>query len=257
MINHIWIIKDSGENLFHKDFETSMTLDENLISGLFIALNTFAKESGKGAIDSLILKDAKFIYMNFGSIFVVLGCDRSDEIDMMKEIMNFIGTKFIEKYGNLEDWDNTVDRFRTFADILGAELTPKLEREQIQKPPIIEPQLTRDELILQEYETVANEFTCEKIKGAASNIYVFLSRSLNEHFTININFKDFPEKPKVRFPRGLIKLVGKPEEALLTLANWNEKNPAKIVEIVRELESYLLKSSLIERDNTKIILNKS
>ena len=140
MINYIWIIKDSGENLFYKTFGSTILLDESLISGLFMALNLFVKESGKGAIDYLVLKDEKFIYKNFGPIFLVLGCDRSDKIEKIKEIMVSIGNRFLEKFGPLEKWNGEVKTFHQFSNILNSEFkfedlsifeSPQLSREEI------------------------------------------------------------------------------------------------------------------------------
>ena len=251
MINYIWIIKDSGENLFYKNFGKSpIQLDENLISGLFVALNNFAKESGKGAIDSLILKDAKFIYMNFGPIFVVIGCDRSDEIDTMRDIMSQIGTRFLKEYKDLENWDGNVKMFRPFSDILDTEF--KFEPSTT----IQAPQLSREELIIQEFKDVVAEFPCDMIKNTASNINVFLSRSLEEHFIVNINFKNYPEKPKISFPKDLKKILGKPDDALLTIANWNSEFPPKIIEVLRELESYIIQSRQEVNYSPTIILDK-
>jgi hypothetical protein len=216
-----------------------------------MALNNFAKESGKGAIDSLILKEAKFIYMNFEPIFVVLGCERTDEIDTMKERLNIIGTLFINTYGNLENWDGEVRKFRSFSEILDKELKPEYT------PITIAPKLSKEELIIREYDDVSAEFTCEIIKNEKSKINVFLSRSLEEHFIVNIDFKEFPEKPKIKFPKELKKLLGKPEDALLTFANWNPENPAKIVEILRELEHHLIKSTQKNDYSTRIIVDKN
>ncbi len=122
MIHNIWIIRNSGENLYYKDFgEVKSRISQDLLSGFFIAIDNFAKASGKGAIDSLVLKDAKFVYMNFGTIFVVLGCDRTDEIVMMKDIMNSIGNRFLEEFGNLDGWDGKINRFVNFSNILETE----------------------------------------------------------------------------------------------------------------------------------------
>ncbi len=143
MINNIWIIKNSGENLFHKNFGNStIQMGEDLISGFFIALDTFAKESGKGEIDSISLKDAKFIYMNFGEILIVAGCERSDEISQMREYMSAVGNKFLKIFGNLENWDLDIDRFQPFSGILDMEFkyedwikyqTPELSKKEIKE----------------------------------------------------------------------------------------------------------------------------
>ena len=218
-----------------------MKLDENLISGLFIALNNFAKESGKGAIDSLILKDAKFIYMNFEHIFVVVGCDRADEIDTMKSNMDYIGNRFLEEFGDLENWDGNVRMFRVFADILDKEL--KFDTSITPRPQY----LSKEEMIIREYKGICSEFPCEMLKNTSSNINIFLSRNLEEHFVVNINFKDYPDRPKIKFPKELKKILGKPEEALLTIANWNSDTPPRILEVLRELETYLVQSKQNQR----------
>ncbi len=98
-----------------------MKLDQHLISGLFTALNIFAKESGKGAIDSLTLKEAKFIYENFGPIFVVFGCDPSDSVEKVKEIIGPIGNRFVKEFGEIKDWDGETKNFHAFSDILDSE----------------------------------------------------------------------------------------------------------------------------------------
>ena len=74
---------------------------------------------------------------------------------------------------------------------------------------------------------------------------------------MNINFKDYPEKPKIKFPKELKKIMGKPEDALLTFANWNPENPAKILEILRELEHHLIKSTKKDDYSTQIIVDKN
>ena len=141
MINYIWIIKITGENLFYKNFgKSKIGMDEDLISGFFVALNNFARESAKGAIDSLILKNAKFIYMNFGSIFVVIGCDRSDKIEKIKEIMVSIGNRFLEKHGAIENWNGDVAPFSQFSNILDTEFN--FEDSSI----LQSPQLSRGEI---------------------------------------------------------------------------------------------------------------
>ncbi|NVM04336.1 MAG: GTP-binding protein [Candidatus Helarchaeota archaeon] len=130
MINSIWIIKNSGQNLFYKNFnDTTSNIDKDLLSGFFVAIDNFANESGKGKIDSLILKDAKFIYMSLESIFIVLGCDPFEEIYGLRDIMADIGKLFLKKYGNLENWDGDLSKFRDFSYILDNEF--KFEKSGI------------------------------------------------------------------------------------------------------------------------------
>ena len=157
--------------------------------------------------------------------------------------MDKIGNRFIEEYGTLEDWDNNVDPFRSFAGILKELFRPKDEVKP-QANPMQQHvrQLTREQIIEREYEFLCTEFTCELVKEQKYNLEIFISRNLEEHFIVSVNYKDYPERPKVKYPRGIKKLIGKPEEGLLTLANWNEENPPHIVEILRELEAYILKA---------------
>ncbi|MHA1405745.1 MAG: hypothetical protein ACTSSI_18435 [Candidatus Helarchaeota archaeon] len=110
MIRNLWIILESGANLFQKNFGDKTTLDESLISGLFLALTNFAKSSGAGDIDSglflaltnfakssgagdidsINLKKVKFIYQHAGQIIVVLGIDAEDDSEAIKKHLDEI-----------------------------------------------------------------------------------------------------------------------------------------------------------------------
>ena len=246
LINNIWIIKESGENLYTRSFGLGESresgLDENLISGLFIAVSSFAKSAGKDEMVSLAMKNKKFLFLNKGEIFIVLGIAKDADEEILKNNLNKIGDLFIGQYKDtLENWDGNVRIFKGFTDVLDRELQSLEIKEEIIKPmeEIEKQKLEKgmSEIILIESKEISMEYPTEIIKDNPAHIKVFLSKSLTEHYTLEIDFSRYPEKPDVKFG-DIKKILG--ENPSLILENWNAENPPKICEFVRELESYLL-----------------
>ncbi|HUX99687.1 MAG TPA: hypothetical protein VMV49_09050 [Candidatus Deferrimicrobium sp.] len=87
-------------------------------------------------------------------------------------------------------------------------------------------------LILQEYSTDYNE-------DKPADIKIYLSITPEIHYSIQINFETYPEKPKLILPSQLHEDLGEPESLLHVLHNWNPQNPSHVVEIIHELEEFL------------------
>ena len=239
MINNIWIIKDSGQNLYTRTFTTGESgLDENLITGLFMAVASFAESAGKDEMDSIGMKNKKFLFQNKGEILIVIGTGKDVDEKPLFQQLNLIGDLFLEEFKDvLIDWDGNVAPFKRFKDVLDKELTKdSADVEQESKEP--EEELIKVEKgILDESRDVSNEFPTEILENNPAHIKVFLSKSITEHYTLEIDFRKFPEKPIVFFGE-ILKVLG--ENPSLILDNWNADNPPKICEFVREIESYLL-----------------
>ncbi len=240
LINNIWIIKDSGQNLYTRTFTSSESgLDETLITGLFMAVASFAESAGKDEMDSIGMKNKKFLFQNKGEILIVLGIDKDTDEEPLKKQLNSIGDLFLEEFKTeLIDWDGNVAPFKRFKDVLDKELAKEIIKEPIEiEKPLGDDLIKVDRVILDESREVSNEFPTEILNNNPAHINVFLSKSITEHYTLEIDFSNFPEKPKVIFGE-IIKVLG--ENPSLILENWNSKNPPKICEFVREIESYLL-----------------
>ncbi|MHA1230855.1 MAG: hypothetical protein ACTSRP_23885 [Candidatus Helarchaeota archaeon] len=78
------------------------------------------------------------------------------------------------------------------------------------------------------------------------NIYeakVYLSITLDKHFIFTINFKDYPQRPIISVPDGVIEKFGTKEQFLQKIPsyiNWNSNNPKHIYELVGEIEYTLI-----------------
>ncbi|MHA1798284.1 MAG: hypothetical protein ACTSVY_07515 [Candidatus Helarchaeota archaeon] len=242
MINNIWIIKESGQNLYTRTFsESDSGLDENLISGLFMAVSSFAKSAGKDEMDSLGMKNKKFLFLNKGEIFIVIGVEKDADEERLKNELSTIGDLFLKEFKDiLKDWDGNVGQFKRFTNILDAELetfNKKKESEESDEKITSKKESKLDERILNESKEVSMEFPTEILDENPAHIKVFLSKSLTEHYTLEIDFSNYPERPKVEFG-DIKKVLG--DNPSLILENWNSKNPPMICEFVREIESYLL-----------------
>ncbi|MHC1591502.1 MAG: hypothetical protein ACXQS8_05410 [Candidatus Helarchaeales archaeon] len=247
MIRNLWIILESGVSLFQKNFGDETKLDENLISGLFLALTNFAKSAGAGDLDSINLKKIKFIYQHAGEIIVVLGADPDDDSEAIKEQLDRISKEFLKRYQkDLENWDGELARFRAFSEFIDewhATFKEQHEPKEIEEKDgikeVSEELKVEEDIVESEAKDLFMEYPTETIEYP-HDFKVFISKSLTEHYVIEIDFKNYPERPKIAFPPKLEKMLGPPHEALLTIGNWNRENPPKIVEVFRELESYII-----------------
>jgi len=239
MINNIWIIKDSGQNLFTRTYTSGESgLDHALITGLFMAVASFAETAGKDEMDSIGMKNKKFLFQNKGKILIVVGTSKDADEKPIQKQLNSIGDLFLEEFKeNLIDWDGNVVPFKRFKDVLDEKLAKDKTEEEPDDQKPEEKLIDVEKGILDESRDVSNEFPTEILNNNPAHIKVFLSKSITEHYTLEIDFSKFPEKPKVIFGE-IIKVLG--ENPSLILDNWNVDNPPKICEFVREVESYLL-----------------
>ncbi|MHA1405744.1 MAG: hypothetical protein ACTSSI_18430 [Candidatus Helarchaeota archaeon] len=138
----------------------------------------------------------------------------------------------INEYGkDLENWDGELARFRSFTSFVDKWLQ-SIEGTESTKAMSSETAGTETTEDKTKIETEASDLFFEyptESMDSPSHFKVFISKSLTEHYIIEIDFRDYPEKPLIKFPPKLEKMLGPPGDALLTIGNWNPKNPPKIV----------------------------
>ncbi|MHA1277861.1 MAG: hypothetical protein ACTSQI_08425 [Candidatus Helarchaeota archaeon] len=88
------------------------------------------------------------------------------------------------------------------------------------------------DIILQEYSADYND----EIPGI---MQIYLSITPQIHYTIQIDFKNYPEIPKVTLPPSLRKDLGEPNLFLSSLRKWNSQASPHVIELIRELEEFL------------------
>jgi ubiquitin-protein ligase len=104
-----------------------------------------------------------------------------------------------------------------------------------------------------ELALLQNEYAFDQKGSNPAEVIVYLTLTLTKTFIITINFSNYPKCPMISFPTNLQKMMGDPNKSLKTLKSWNEKKPAHIVEIFRELETKLFSIKDVEKQVQKII----
>jgi hypothetical protein len=102
-------------------------------------------------------------------------------------------------------------------------------------------EIKKDAHIADEANKLLFEFQTE-FSDLISKPKIYLSASVDDHFIFEIDFTNYPQKPKLTSPVQLQKLFEVPfdtKSSLLT--NWSPQKPVHIVEIFYEIESILMK----------------
>ncbi len=86
-----------------------------------------------------------------------------------------------------------------------------------------------------ELNIITTKYNVKSIEGKKYHIRIFYQVENWVNFDLEIDFRDYPQKPKIMIPAGLINVVGLPE-TLGTIQSWDVDNPNHIIEIVKEIE---------------------
>ena len=118
LIHNIYILKKTGESLIH-GYYGSIEVDETLITGFLSAISTFAEEIGAESVESLVMKNMKFVYATDAStpdpLIFAICVDREEEPSKIENILLKIREKFVSGHkSDLADWDGDVNVFVPF-----------------------------------------------------------------------------------------------------------------------------------------------
>lgn len=145
----------------------------------------------------------------------------------------------------------TLEEFKSKKEVLENQLREILEQiSKYKEKGTVETK--RDAFLADEANRLMYEFQTE-FQELISKPTVYLSASVEDHFTFNIDFSNYPDRPTVTFPSMLQKLFSVPIDTKFDiLTNWNPQNPPHITEIFYEIERLLLnifKSDEIQETN--------
>jgi small GTP-binding protein len=98
MIHGAYILRRSdGSILFHKAFGDEK-LDEVLVSGFLVAVSKFSSELGSGEMDSIIMKNLKFVYGAFEDTMIIFYVDHDDDDQFVREDIRKIASQFLWQF---------------------------------------------------------------------------------------------------------------------------------------------------------------
>ncbi|MFX0095462.1 MAG: hypothetical protein ACFFBD_27245, partial [Candidatus Hodarchaeota archaeon] len=108
IIKDLWIIGNSGVCLYHyhalfSDYE----IDQKLFSGFVAALSLFSTSLAGKNIDFLKMKDDEMYFVSFANIIIISIMNTSGgEQYVIKQILNYIGEKFLEEREKFPEQSN-------------------------------------------------------------------------------------------------------------------------------------------------------
>ncbi len=134
----------------------------------------------------------------------------------------------------------TLDKFREKKDILENILRGILDKISQYKDKGT-PEQKIDAGIAEQANKLMYEFQTDFLEKI-SRAKVYISASLDDHFIFDIDFSNYPGKPKLIDPEIIRKKISilPLETKIPLLTNWNSANPSNIVEIFYDVERILL-----------------
>ncbi|NHJ03329.1 MAG: hypothetical protein EAX90_00745 [Candidatus Heimdallarchaeota archaeon] len=130
MIQALWIITDTGQCIFSHKY-IKMDLEDQLISGLLTAFQSFSSESGIGGVQQIGGEDNQFVYgIQTGKILVAALADKKDNAQLVEKLMNKISISFQDKYSIYLTDEMYIDLnvFNGFENNIDEILFPKIYR---------------------------------------------------------------------------------------------------------------------------------
>ncbi|MBS7248292.1 MAG: hypothetical protein QXN15_04165 [Candidatus Jordarchaeales archaeon] len=122
MIHNVYIMRRSGECLISRKYG-SLEADDDLVTGFLSAILNFGEQIDGERVESIVMGNKKFVYTAMNDIIFIAYADKDDPV---KESLELIGQKFMEKYGEaLREWkgDKSIfeDFMKTMDEVLGEE----------------------------------------------------------------------------------------------------------------------------------------
>jgi signal recognition particle receptor subunit beta len=100
MIRGTYVLrKNDGTILFHRAYSQEK-LDEVLTSGFLVAVSRFSSELGSGEIDSIVMKNLKFVYGAFENIMIIFYVDRDDDDQFVREDIRKVASQFLWQFAD-------------------------------------------------------------------------------------------------------------------------------------------------------------
>ncbi len=114
MIENFWVITKAGILIYSKSY-LNLGVCNELLAGFLSAIGSFAQESTKSEIKSILMKDKKFSYTIDANLIFVISTQISDNNILIQDLLCKIKDNFLKKYSKeITNFDGNVDRFKLF-----------------------------------------------------------------------------------------------------------------------------------------------
>lgn len=118
---------------------------------------------------------------------------------------------------------------------------------------IMDTESPEDLQLTTEMALIQQEYAMDYDDNSISKVEIYLTITMEQTFIIKIDFSNYPSRPNVTLPSGLINLLGDVNTAVEVLKDWDQNHPPHVVEIVRELESKLWFLSDLQLESKMIV----
>ncbi|MGV9199239.1 MAG: hypothetical protein ACOC4M_10505, partial [Promethearchaeia archaeon] len=245
-------IVNKANNLEQNSFESISINQRSYLFGNFKRLIIIAQsEEDSEKIKKILEKISDEFLLRYSDLLKNYG---NDDIPKFKPFLNNVKQIIKNQSQTKKEEDSRPqDKTGTVQEAAPEEPQRKLTPENIGEDCLIEPMkreafpegipdYKRDEVLWEESQMVKNEYVAEFVEGMVFHLKIFLSISLTHHYTIFVEFSNYPEKPKLEVSELLQEELDKDlNELLYIYRNWDSKVPPHIIEIVREIEAVLMK----------------
>ena len=156
--------------------------------------------------------------------------------------------KRLKKLGFVVDAKDAVDTVDTVDTVKPTEIAEPIETTESSETARY---IKRESQIAEETNDLMFYYQTD-FDNLITKAIVYLSITANYHFTIEIDFTNYPKRPKLKIPSKIIELFiendGNVFENVPTLFDWDDNDPGRIYQIIAEIEYILMKTYRTKTD---------
>ena len=121
VIHSFFIISKSGMNVFHKNYDSDIDVDlsASMLCAFFSAMNSFSKNIFERGLDSVIVRDKKFVCEDTGDFLSIALIDSIDNTTFMRKKLQGINEFLVQNYSKeLENFDGDLEAFKPLEETI-------------------------------------------------------------------------------------------------------------------------------------------
>ncbi|MHA1146938.1 MAG: hypothetical protein ACTSR8_01705 [Promethearchaeota archaeon] len=133
--------------------------------------------------------------------------------------------------------------YETPPEITVIKTEDSLKSEILKQTPLLPEDIDKEIMIAGEAKDLMYYFQTE-FENSITNAKIYISVTIDVHFIIGLDYSNYPGKPLLEFPSELLKEYDNNSSKILDrleiLELWDKEEPARLYELIQELESILI-----------------